>query len=467
MPEQAIPEEEPRTRAAITWLQTHPGWLLILDNLDTKEAALAAEKLLDQLRGGHVLFTGRHSKWSNSVDELQLDVLDVADAVEFLLAKTDKGRRKSPDDAAHAQKLAEELGRLALALEQAGAYIAMRKLTFARYLELWRKEHDKVLDWFDEQLVKYPRSVAITWQTSFDALTEPARTLLRRLAWLGPEPIPESLLDVSVPELGVTTDIDALTNLETYSLIKREAASPTFTVHRLVQDVTRRSLRDEPEHRHLDEALNWINNAFVGDPEDVRTWPTLEPLAPHIRAVVVHADQADIAEPTTRLMSSLATLFNGKALHFEEEPLMRRALAIDERSFGPDHPNVAIRPQQPGRVAPGHQPSGEAEPLMRRALAIDERSFGPDHPKVATTSTTWPSCCRTPTGWQRPSRLCDVPWTSTSGALAPTTPTSPSTSTTWPGCSRPPTGWKRPSHSCAAPWTSTSRASAPTTPTSP
>ena len=27
----------------------------------------------------------------------------------------------------------------------------------------------------------------------------------------------------------------------------------------------------------------------------------------------------------------------------EAEPLMRRALAIDEQSYGPDHPNVAIR----------------------------------------------------------------------------------------------------------------------------
>ncbi len=53
------------------------------------------------------------------MDELPLDVLDVADAVEFLLAKTDKGRRRLPNDAAHAQKLAEQLGRLALALEQA------------------------------------------------------------------------------------------------------------------------------------------------------------------------------------------------------------------------------------------------------------------------------------------------------------------------------------------------------------
>ncbi len=67
--------------------------------------------------------------------------------------------------------------------------------------------------------------------------------------------------------------------------------------------MTRRSIRNEPEHRHLNEALNWINNAFVGDPTDVRTWPTLEPLAPHARTVVGHADEADIAKPTTRLMS--------------------------------------------------------------------------------------------------------------------------------------------------------------------
>ncbi len=26
----------------------------------------------------------------------------------------------------------------------------------------------------------------------------------------------------------------------------------------------------------------------------------------------------------------------------------------------------------------------EAEPMMRRALKIDEQSFGPDHPKAAT-----------------------------------------------------------------------------------
>ena len=62
---------------------------------------------------------------------------------------------------------------------------------------------------------------------------------------------------------------------------------------------------------------------------------------------------------------------------------MRRALAIDERSFGPDHPNVAIDLNNLAGLLQATNRLAEAEPLMRRALAIDERSFGADHPKVA------------------------------------------------------------------------------------
>ena len=36
----------------------------------------------------------------------------------------------------------------------------------------------------------------------------------------------------------------------------------------------------------------------------------------------------------------------------------------------------------------------EAEPLMRRALAIDEKSFGPDHPNVASDLDNLARCCK-------------------------------------------------------------------------
>ncbi|MDQ3011416.1 MAG: tetratricopeptide repeat protein, partial [Acidobacteriota bacterium] len=65
-------------------------------------------------------------------------------------------------------------------------------------------------------------------------------------------------------------------------------------------------------------------------------------------------------------------------------PLMRRALQIDERSFGPDHPdvgrdlnNLATLLQDTNRLA-------EAEPLMRRAVTIFEDGLGPDHPNTLT-----------------------------------------------------------------------------------
>ena len=83
---------------------------------------------------------------------------------------------------------------------------------------------------------------------------------------------------------------------------------------------------------------------------------------------------------------------------------MRRALAIDEKSYGPDHPNVATALNNLAGLLEETNRLAEAEPLMRRALAIDEKSFGFDHPKVANASTTWLGCSRPRTGWQRPSR---------------------------------------------------------------
>jgi tetratricopeptide (TPR) repeat protein len=64
---------------------------------------------------------------------------------------------------------------------------------------------------------------------------------------------------------------------------------------------------------------------------------------------------------------------------------MRRALAIDERSFGNDHPNVARDLNNLAQLLQDTNRLAEAEPLIRRSLDIRERSFGNDHPDVATS----------------------------------------------------------------------------------
>src|SRR5262249_15617241 len=123
--------------AVLGWLDTHPGWLLILDNVDTKEAVREIERLLVKLQAGHVLITSRIAHWSAGVQRLDLDVLAPDAAVAFLLERTPL-RRPAADDATQAAVVARELDGLALALEQAGAYIDTLGDSFAEDLPHWK-----------------------------------------------------------------------------------------------------------------------------------------------------------------------------------------------------------------------------------------------------------------------------------------------------------------------------------------
>jgi tetratricopeptide (TPR) repeat protein len=67
----------------------------------------------------------------------------------------------------------------------------------------------------------------------------------------------------------------------------------------------------------------------------------------------------------------------------EAEPLSA-ALAIDEQTYGPNHPDVATVLNNLALLLQVTNRPAEAEPLYRRALAIDEQSYGPNHPEVAT-----------------------------------------------------------------------------------
>ena len=88
----------------------------------------------------------------------------------------------------------------------------------------------------------------------------------------------------------------------------------------------------------------------------------------------------------------------------EAEPLIRRALAIDEKSYGPDHPNVAIRLNNLAELLQDTNRLAEAEPLMRRALAIDEAATARIIPSGDRASTISRFCCGHRTASPRPSR---------------------------------------------------------------
>ena len=82
-------------------------------------------------------------------------------------------------------------------------------------------------------------------------------------------------------------------------------------------------------------------------------------------------------------LNNLAGLYREQGKYAEAEPLYQRALKIDEKALGPDHPDVAIRLNNLAELYRAQGKYAAAEPLLQRALKIWEKALGPDHPDVA------------------------------------------------------------------------------------
>ncbi len=398
LPEQDVKEQAVRYAAVVAWLQKNSGWFLILDNVDDAETARVVEQLLPHLGEGHVLITSRFGEWSGGVDRLDLDVLTPKASIEFLEQRSAKGRRIAADDKSAVADLAKELDGLPLALEQAAAFLVAKGESFAGYLSRWRGHERKVRTWHDADRMQYPRSIAVTWDTSFEQLEPASRALLNMLSWYAPDPIPVEVWQTDEAEQAIATATqrlspdsepddaeDARAGLARYGLIQWGPDRAAFSVHRLVQEVTREHLTDNDSRAALQSALEVLNAYLPEDPPsyDVRSWPRWTPIRPHATTLIAHADQHGLAQPTTRLMNDVANLLYTKGLWSEAESLFRRALVLDEQTFGAEHSRVARDLNNLAQLLQATNRLAEAEPLMRRALAIDEQSYGDQHPKVA------------------------------------------------------------------------------------
>ncbi len=205
-----------QVEAVLRWLKNHVGWFLILDNVDSEEAAHAVNELFGQLADrGHIVLTSRLSRWGQDVEPLELDLLDEDSSAAYLLEATERGRLREDGEKQTARMLAvDELGQLALALEQAAAYINARQCSFTAYLERWRRNRARMMDERDSLTMKYPQSIAITWLTSFEQLSKPAQELLDLFSWFASSAIPRSVFSDFAHWEGFAMAKDCGTNIE-------------------------------------------------------------------------------------------------------------------------------------------------------------------------------------------------------------------------------------------------------------
>ena len=362
-------------------------WLIIFDNGENQDTLTHALPSGDLAGNGHVIVTTRVRNWSSSAGVFGLDVFTRQESVGLLT------RRVPSLTAAVADRIAEELGDLPLALEQAAGYMDYNQAAPDDYLRLLTSRLEEMISQgapTDQPTVV----VATLWDLSvrkLEAQQPQAVRLLRLCALLAPEPIPLDLFTRSAEILDVGAadplvwdrTVGALAGL---GLARRGSVS--LVVHRLVQAAIR---ADMPEDAHTDARVQLCRALVAAVPHDIHGEPDARPrwqeLLPHVLAVTKGDPPAECAAETAVLLR-LASEFLIQIGDYQMAlPLCECALAIDESLEGRDAETGfdLITLAQIHREL--HAPE-RARPLVERALRLHESCLPANDPAIATDLAT-------------------------------------------------------------------------------
>jgi tetratricopeptide (TPR) repeat protein len=361
------------------------SWLLVYDNA---ESPTLLKAFLSHTSHHHRIVTSRYAgDWGRVAKPVSVHPLLLEEAILFLRQRT--GR----NEPSVAETLAEELGRLPLALEQAAAYMNNTGRSVAEYLALFQARRFALLSRKAEH-ADYPDSVATTWTLSFErveSVSPAGAALLKFLSFLAPDGIPKTVIteggDALPPPLSEAAkdalELDeAVAALRQHSLL--EVVDEDWSVHRLVQVVTRDRLGDEAS-TWANAAIARVHAMFQYDMYDPATWSPTERLVLHALSSASHAAQRGVGLEAAGDLFSLV----GTYLHYFRARLdqslnyKRRALDIHEQLHGPEHTQVAICANNIGLTLQAQGDLDGALQYTKRALEIHEKVCGPEHPAVA------------------------------------------------------------------------------------
>ncbi|MDO9533495.1 MAG: FxSxx-COOH system tetratricopeptide repeat protein, partial [Deltaproteobacteria bacterium] len=391
LPEAGAADQEALVAAVRRGLGQRGKWLLIFDNAGEPRDL---RRYIPQGGGGQVLITSRNPVWRGVARPLDVKVWDRPESVAFLLKRTGREEAAEEGEQAAAGQLAEELGDLPLALEQAGAYIEACGCSISDYLAMCRSRHEELLR-RGKPSQDYPDTVATTWELSFQKVKEAspaAADLVNLCAFLAPDDIPQKLLvegaeHVPQPLATMVQDPvalnDALAVLRRYSLM--EVGDDALAVHRLVQAVVRDRLKKKGKEQWAGAAVDLLNEVYSGDfHSQVDRWLWWGRILPHALSAVGYAENFRfVLDTAARLINQAGFYLYNRAEFVAAKACFERALAIDKSTYETDHPQVAIRENNLGGVLQALGDLAGATAYFERALAIDEAAYGPDHPAVA------------------------------------------------------------------------------------
>ncbi len=380
--------------AVLHWLATTDRWLLIFDNVDAPKAVKPFRPNHPQ---GRILITSRIQRLESLGvwRAIELTEMTAAEAHEFLLKRT-QTEAIDPTEQAALEALAETLGYLPLALEQAAAYILAKKVSFATYLRSYQKRRLQLLEKEKPQVGDYPESVATTWTINFEVVqtsSPAAADLLRMSAFLAPDNIPWEILLLGKDHLGELLSAalaeaaedelvipELLEELSRYSLIRLED-DYCYSIHRMVQEVLRNDLPPEQQQQWIDRTVKALNATFP-EPK-FENWQKCDRLIEHV--LILDLKQIPQSYALSRLLNDAACYLDDQGRYEVVETLYLHALQVSRILFGEKHRNVANNLNNLGSLYRVQGRYAEAEKLFLQTLQMRKALLGENHPDVANS----------------------------------------------------------------------------------
>lgn len=367
-------------------LRRQTRWLLVFDNAEDPQAL----RPFLPGSGGHVVITTRRAGFASMSSVLEVDVLERAESLALL------HRRIPVLTHQQSQQLAELLGDLPLALEQAAAYLDTTKLPVTEYLTLIQQRGGDMLG--KGRAVGYEHTLNTVWNLALDRVTHQrpaAMDLLGLCAYLAPEAIPLDLFTTHPERLpqalaAAVEDplewADTLGALVDYSLARR--SEHTISLHRLLQtDLRHRQFSAPGENSLVTIARRLLKDAVPDDPWNAPgTWLVWGKLLPHVLAVADPSRGADSCE-VPWLLDRAARYLHTRGEPLPARGLFERARKLYQDIFDADHAETLDSANHRARDLHALGEYQQARELNEDTLERSRRVLGENHPDTLDSAS--------------------------------------------------------------------------------
>ncbi|KAL8942220.1 MAG: hypothetical protein Q9211_001487, partial [Gyalolechia sp. 1 TL-2023] len=428
---QQAPDMNAEADAVIRWLglEKNRRWLMVFDNVDRDVQndddgqAYSVTSFLPAADHGSILITTRLPSLGEMGKSTEVTSLGLDQALELLsnrsgLHRSSSGKtrllleynrtikqHKLIDRSADMNKLVQRLGKLPLALVQAGTYMRETKTGCSTYLDLYEKS------WI-QLAAETPRlrdyengSIQTTWMISYNRIRDSNPTagkLLQLWAYLDRQdvwyelflpgsvgfPECEWLQELAQSEIGFK---GVIRSLLAYSLIESHQHTESYSIHPVVHDWCTETISEDKtisdgNGNLITIALTIIGTAAPSDHSESEYWLLQQRLLPHAERCVKQLDNFDLFNRLESLVASdafhnLGLLYADRGKYTEAEKMYQRALDGREKELGYDTEIV----NNLGCLYADQGKHAEAEKMYQRALDGYERAWDPNHSYIANT----------------------------------------------------------------------------------